>query len=401
MSARGAWIGAALVLLAASSAGAQTPTLDRQIQDSRQRLEEIRSERERLQSELQSVRGRVADVSAELRNIERQLSAARSEIAELEFQSEATSQHVTENTELLAQTRERLARGSASLGRRLRDIYKMGPLHTVRVLLGAESFADLLTRYRYLRLMASSDRTMVDKVKELEASLTAQDQELRESLREVGRLRQRRLNALGALRSVEQDRQSTLQRFRTTERTTRSRLERLEEDEARLSGLVSDFERDRVAEPAAPELPAAALSTADAGSLQWPVDGPVLYRFGLQPQANGTTLRWNGVGIAARPGSPVEAVRAGTVVMAGPFEGYGPTVVISHGGGFYTLYLYLEEIGVVQGRVVDAGQVVGTVGGGSTPEGPHLEFQIRAPSDDGVPTAQDPLTWLRPRGDSP
>lgn len=401
MSARSAWIAAALFLWAAAPAGAQTPTLDRQIQDSRQRLEEIRSERERLQGELQSVRGRVADVSAELLNIERQLSAARSEIAELEFQSEVTSQNVTENTELLAQTRERLVRGSASLGRRLRDIYKMGPLHTVRVLLGAESFADLLTRYRYLRLMASSDRTMVDKIKELEASLTAQDQELRESLREVGRLRQRRLNALGALRSVEQDRQSTLQRFRTTERTTRTRLERLEEDEARLAGLVSDFERDRVAEPAAPEPPAAALSTADAGSLEWPVDGQVLYRFGLQPQSNGTTLRWNGVGIAARTGTPVKAVRAGTVVMAGPFEGYGPTVVLSHGGGFYTLYLYLEEIGVVQGRAVDAGQVVGTVGGGSTPEGPHLEFQIRAPSGDGVPTAQDPLTWLRPNGNSP
>jgi septal ring factor EnvC (AmiA/AmiB activator) len=400
MTARGTWIAAALCVFAASASAAQTPTLDRQIQESRQRLEEIRSERERLQSELRSVRGRVADVSAELRNIERQLSAARSELAELEFQSEATSQRVSENTELLGQTRQRLLSGSASLGRRLRDIYKMGPLHTVRVLLGAESFADLLTRYRYLRLMASSDRTMVDKVKELEVSLTAQDQELRESLRELGRLRQRRLNALGALRSVEQDRQSTLQRFRTTERTTRSRLERLEEDEARLSGLVSEFERDRVAEPLT-DAPAVALSAADAGLLQWPVEGQVLYRFGVQPQANGTSLRWNGVGIAARPGTPVEAVRAGTVVMAGPFEGYGPTVVLSHGGGFYTLYLYLEEIGVVQGRTVDAGQVVGTVGGGSTPEGPHLEFQIRAPSDDGVPTAQDPLAWLRPRGESP
>ena len=400
MNPRVIWVAVALCLSVAAQANAQTPTLDRQIQESRQRLEEIRSERQRLQGELRSVRGRVADVSAELRNIERQLSASRSELAELEFQADATSQRVTENTQLLAQTRERLLRGSASLGRRLRDIYKMGPLHTVRVLLGAESFADLLTRYRYLRLMASSDRTMVDKVKELEVSLTAQDQELRESLREVSRLRQRRLNALGALRSVEQDRQSTLQRFRTTERTTRSRLERLEEDEARLSGLVSDFERDRVAEPPT-EPPPLALTAADAGSLEWPVEGQVLYRFGVQPQGNGTTLRWNGVGIAARPGTPVHAVRPGTVVMAGPFEGYGPTVVISHGGGFYTLYLYLEEIGVVQGRVVDAGQVVGTVGGASTPEGPHLEFQIRAPSDDGVPTAQDPLDWLRPNGNSP
>jgi len=108
-------------------------------------------------------------------------------------------------------------------------------------------------------------------------------------------------------------------------------------------------------------------------------------------------LRWNGIGIAAEPGTPVRAVRAGRVEMAGPFEGYGPTVILSHGEGFYTLYLYLEEIGVVEGRGVDAGQVVGTVGGADTPEGPHLEFQIRAPQEGDRPQAQDPLRWLRPR----
>lgn len=385
-----------LMLVQAPAVSAQTPTLDRQIRESRERLEEIRAERERLQVELQSVRNRVADVSAELRNIERQLSASRSVIAELDFQTEATNQRVVENTELLASTRERLRRNTTSLGRRLRDIYKMGPLHTARVLLGADSFADLLTRYRYLRLMASSDRAMVDKVAELEASLTEQDLELRQSLREVTRLRQRRLNELGSLRSVEQDRQSTLRRFRSSERTTQSRLQRLEEDEARLAGLVSDFERDRVA-TAPVEAAPLALSAADAGSIEWPVEGPIMYRFGVQSQPNGTSLRWNGIGIAARAGAPVTAVRTGTVVLAGPFEGYGPTVVLSHGGGFYTLYLYLEDVGVIQGRTVEAGQVVGTVGGQSTPEGPHLEFQIRAPSDAGVPTAQDPLDWLRPR----
>jgi murein DD-endopeptidase MepM/ murein hydrolase activator NlpD len=81
--------------------------------------------------------------------------------------------------------------------------------------------------------------------------------------------------------------------------------------------------------------------------------------------------------------------------MAGPFEGYGPTVVLSHGNGFYTLYLYLEDIGVVQNRTVEQGQVVGTVGGRATPEGPHIEFQIRAPVEGGAPQAQDPLQWLR------
>ena len=93
------------------------------------------------------------------------------------------------------------------------------------------------------------------------------------------------------------------------------------------------------------------------------------------------------IGIAAPPGTPVRAVRGGRVVLAGPFEGYGPTVVVSHGNGFYTLYLYLEDIGVVEGRDVETGQVVGTVGGRDTPEGPHLEFQIRTPVAGGAPPA--------------
>ena len=79
--------------------------------------------------------------------------------------------------------------------------------------------------------------------------------------------------------------------------------------------------------------------------------------------------------------------------MAAPFEGYGPTVVVSHGGGYYSLYLYLKEIQVQQGATVAKGQVIGTVGGESTPEGAHVEFQIRTPGGEAV----DPLTWLRGR----
>lgn len=186
-----------------------------------------------------------------------------------------------------------------------------------------------------------------------------------------------------------------------------NRLETLEADEGRLTDLIGDLERQRMdqerrraATPTpARNLEATPLSRNDAGSLDWPVEGDVVYRFGRDRRADGTVLRWNGLGIGAPTGTPVKAVRPGRVVLAGPFEGYGPTVILSHGEGFYTLYLYLEEIGVVEGHDVEAGQVVGTVGGQNTPEGPHIEFQIRTPAEgSGVPRAQDPLQWLRGRG---
>ena len=52
----------------------------------------------------------------------------------------------------------------------------------------------------------------------------------------------------------------------------------------------------------------------------------------------------------------------------------------------------------VEGRTVTKGDVIGTVGGSETPEGPHLEFQVRNLVGGGAPQAIDPQIWLRERG---
>jgi len=399
-------LGLALLVMAGPGS-AQDPDLQRQIQESQRRLEAIREERARLQAEMGQIQGRVRDASAELRNIEQQLSASRSVLAEVDFQAEVSSAQVRETTAELLRTREELREDKAILRRRVRDIYKRGPLHSLRVLLGADSFADLLTRHRYLQLIASYDRALVDHVTLLEGALDEHSRYLEGSLAELGRLRQTKLGEVAELRSVERERQAALGQFQDRERQTLTRLEQLDADEVRMTGLIDDLERRRLEEERRRALSGvgregpSTLSGADAGSLDWPVEGDLLYRFGRERRPNGTVLRWNGIGIQARTGTPVRAVKAGSVVLAGPFEGYGPTVVLSHGGGFYTLYLYLEEIGVVQGREVEAGQVVGTVGGSQTPEGPHIEFQIRAPVAGGAPQAMDPLQWLKSRSEIP
>jgi murein hydrolase activator len=399
-----------LCLLAAAEArpaAARQATPDelrREILESQRRLEEIREERARLQREMADLRSQVRDISGELSNIEWQLSASHSVLAEIDFQVEATTVRVHEATGDLLRTREELRERQAVLSRRLRSIYKRGPLHTVEVLLGAESFSDLLNRYRYLQMIAHYDRSLVQAVRGLEEALAGQTREMRASLAELDRLRQFQLGEVAELRQIEAERQRALELFRSREAQAATRIGQLEADESRLTGLVSDLERRRTdaerraeaagAGPAGP----ATLGATDRGSLEWPVEGELAYRFGLERRPNGTVLRWNGVGIRAPRGTPVRAVRDGTVALAGPFEGYGPTVIVSHGDGFYTLYLYLEDIGVVEGRAVSAGQVVGTVGGGGTYDGPHIEFQIRAPTAGGPPVAQDPLDWLRPPG---
>jgi septal ring factor EnvC (AmiA/AmiB activator) len=243
-------------------------------------------------------------------------------------------------------------------------------------------------------------------VRELEQELAEQNDDLQVGLSELGRLRDAKQGELAELRQIESEHQRTLQQFRTQETRSISRMDELDEDEASLRGLLVELDRRRIEEERRRAIEGGAvagatMSTADIGRLDWPVQGDLAYTFGVERRPNGTVLRWNGVGIRAPVGTPVHAVRAGTVLMAGALEGYGPSVVLSHGGGFYTLYLYLEEIGVIEGGSVGAGQVVGTVGGQGTPEGPRLEFQIRAPVGDGIQQAMDPIRWLRPRNGRP
>jgi septal ring factor EnvC (AmiA/AmiB activator) len=69
--------------------------------------------------------------------------------------------------------------------------------------------------------------------------------------------------------------------------------------------------------------------------------------------------------------------------------------VLSHGGGYYSLYLYMGEIRVREGQDVAAGEVLGTVGRGPE-EGPHLYLQIHVPRQGQAPSPVDPLQWLLP-----
>lgn len=393
----------ATILVVLATPGTGAAQTQQELRESQQRLERIRREREELRREMERLRGQISDVSSQLVNIERQVDATSAVLRELDFQTAALAVSADSTTRQLLRTRDRLAERRVLLRHRLRSIYKRGPLHTARVLLSAESFSGLLNRYRYLHLIALSDRALITEVAGLERELAARERRLASELDLMRQLQAEKLDELDQLRSIGAEKESALLGFRQQERQAQGRLEQLARDEARVTNLIAELERKRIEEERrraiAGERTAAegTITTRDLGALEWPVEGELAYRFGVDRRPNGVVLRWNGIGIAAPTGTPVRAVEAGTVVMAGPFEGYGPSVVVSHGGGYYTLYLYLQSISVREGEQIAARQVIGTVGGEKTPEGPHIEFQVRAPVRNGPPEPVNPLDWLRSR----
>lgn len=392
---------AILTLLGAPGPASGQANAQREIRDSQMRLDSIRQERARLQKELESLRSRVRDASRDLVNIGRQRAASASALQELDFQAVVLQTQIEQTQSELTAAQERMQRQTAALGSRLRSIYMRGPLHTVRVLLSAENFGDLLNRYKYLHLVTLSDRRVIDQVKRLETELRGKEAELREGLDQMERLRTEQGREVAELRRLETQSRRALNTVRQAETATADRLEKAAADERRLTSLIDRLERERLeAERRGSAATPAAITTRDLGSLNWPVEGRVVYRFGPERKPNGITLVNNGIGIGAAAGAAVTAVESGRVSHAGPFEGYGSMVMVNHGGGYYTLYMYLKSVSVREGQTIAAGDAIGTVGGEQTPEGPHIEFQVRAPLRGSVPEPVDPLDWLKRRSGS-
>ena len=89
----------------------------------------------------------------------------------------------------------------------------------------------------------------------------------------------------------------------------------------------------------------------------------------------------------APAGSPVRAIFPGRVAFADSYADYGRTVILDHGGGYYTLSANLGEIEVKVGNEVKGGGRIGTLGDG--PAGSALYFELRI----GQETA-DPAEWF-------
>jgi septal ring factor EnvC (AmiA/AmiB activator) len=367
------------------------------LEESRRRLQEIRRERDRLQEQQQRLQGQVHDVNDELSNLERQRESTQKIVDEIERQIGGLSSQLDRTSAELILAEDNLAERRAVLERRLVDIYKRGPLYTFQALLAAESFGDLLSRYKYLYLTSRQDRALVGDVEQLRNRVVDQRDDLLDVRKQLDRTRAEREAEYSNYTELARARARRLSQLRRSARSTERRLDSLQRDEAKLNNVLAALERarrDEASRGLRGTTPApGSITTADLGRLDWPVEGAIVYRFGRDTLPSGGIIRWNGVGIAAGMGTPVKSVEAGKVRLVGQFGTYGLTVVLEHGNGYYSVYSHLQSASVDLAATVTRGQEIGRVGGENSDYGSHLHFEIRGENQ----VALDPTEWLRRR----
>ena len=72
------------------------------------------------------------------------------------------------------------------------------------------------------------------------------------------------------------------------------------------------------------------------------------------------------------------AAASGEVVVSTYSYSAGNYIMISHGGGVYTVYMHASKLLASVGQTVKQGQVIAKVGSTGYSTGPHLHFGIRA-----------------------
>ena len=156
--------------------------------------------------------------------------------------------------------------------------------------------------------------------------------------------------------------------------------------------------RERETAPAAPLPHAAPVMQGSAAPLirspptgytttpirwQWPVQGRLIQTF------SETSLNRKGIDIGGKPGEPIRAAAAGSVVYAGSgLLNYGKLIILKHDDNYLSAYAYNRSLLVKEGDMVAAGQQIAVMGNKASGDA-MLHFEIRY---DGRPI--NPLKFL-------
>jgi murein DD-endopeptidase MepM/ murein hydrolase activator NlpD len=110
---------------------------------------------------------------------------------------------------------------------------------------------------------------------------------------------------------------------------------------------------------------------------QPPVKGVSSSGFGYRMHPIEKVVKFHyGTDFAAQSGDAIYAFADGTVKTAAEDEGYGKYLVISHPGGYETLYAHCGSLLVSRGETVKMGDRIAAVGQTGKATGPHLHFEL-------------------------
>lgn len=353
------------------------------INDVKQDMQRLSQQKDTLQNLLADIEKHYGKTAALLKTLQTQIEQKRQSLDNIRQDMQAYQKEI-----------DKL---SKELAGQIRAAYAMGQQEKLKLLLNQQ---DPVLSSRMMVYFNYINRERLKKLADIEEAVQRLDQLDQQKHTETELLEQdleRKKSEQAALDEARKQRNDLLVQIGNDFSSYEQQLSQLQASENRLKSLMASLPITEE-ELAADAGQAKELSTSEnssepktdfstlKGKLPWPVIGRLAHKFG-SPRTVGT---WDGVLIDASEGMEIKAVTRGKVVYAEWLRGYGLLIIIDHGQGYMMLYAFNQSLYKRMGDSVEAGDVIASVGqsGGRSQAG--LYFGIRMK---GVPI--DPLEWCR------
>ena len=356
---------------------------------------EIEKTRRRIKSEKQkekSTARRLSNIDKEMSLTDKLYTQLKQELGKTETKIDKLSKVIRANERKLEILRDRYTA-------RVVQMYKKGTLSDIEKLLSSTSWRQAVYRAKYMGIISDIDQKTQNKIKSLLIDIGKQRIGLESSYRNKVRLKKDQEESKVTLRASRKKRQQELDKIRKNQSELTKYLEEKQAGMQELESLLKKVRRDKSSYDRADRIrkQQAALKTQTFGKLKgqlpWPATGRVVKRFGRTWNSERKTTTDNpGIDIKGKPGSPIRSVIGGIITIITYIRGYGTTIIIDHGGGFYTVYSHVTNVETNEESEVRAGDIIAYMGDVGSIDGSKLHFEIW-----GHGQKLNPEKWLMKR----
>lgn len=267
-------------------------------------------------------------------------------------------------------------------------------------ILASDNIGQAFRRLTYLRNLSSEMDKQADRILDLKAELEAEKLRLSDLKSDEQAVRAQRAKDVQKLQSEEKQANNTIAQLKKNRAKYQKELaakkrqvealnreiQRIISSAVKGGGKTSTKTKDKTVIDTKLD----AEFARNKGKLPWPVNGPVVDKFGQHYHPIFTSVKLpfnNGVTIAVTKGASVKAVFNGVVKQIVVIPGYNKCVLVQH-GNYFSFYCKLASVDVKAGDKVKTGDYIGVV---DTIDGmDQLHFQIWKGT-----SPQNPELWLQ------